>query len=169
MGNRLNKYERHIKEICDKHNIDIATFWHSGAIGINIWAADVIHKYIYIKGVIRTYAAYYSALHEIGHVLNEHKWALKNPRALVYTTYHKKGVRVPTTPAVLREIEAWDTALKLAKWWNRQAATRLLTQSSLNTYVNAHNDFHKKHFFVCIICEGDKYKKMGYKLVTECD
>lgn len=135
----MTKYEKHIRELCKEFNITIRF-----SPGQN--EASMLGKIIWINKTIKSVRTYVSALHEIGHVVNEYT-KNKNRWHKISVNYSRSNNEKNcfTSKYVMKcEINAWKTARKLAKWWDHSADKREL--SSLFTYVVGYNTSHKNLF-----------------------
>jgi hypothetical protein len=115
----MNKYERHIRDICEKNEIDLVATDKLINCG-----ASVMNSSVRLKMPIQTHADYAVALHEIGHVKNNQ----------LFDVFFAK--MVGNGPDTLRiEAQAWQWARTNSLLWNDEM--KRVVKVSYGTYVQA--------------------------------
>ena len=133
-----NKYERHIRKLCREHDIEIRYDRVENA-------ANMLSKIIWIKPSMKSVKSYVGALHEIGHIINEHDTIGDNWGKIVHNYKKVRREAFFTSKYIMKcEVDAWRTARKLAKWWN-PTGDRVAIECLL-TYMYSYNKCHKKPF-----------------------
>jgi hypothetical protein len=136
----MTKYERHIRDLCRLHRIKILY------LGRRSYSANIYYKKIYIRRKIKSVKPYVTALHEIGHVLNENPHGFKNLYRDIWNQSRSKKINFTSRYNLKCEIAAWKTALSIAKWWNPTAEK--LAVYALLTYISDYNVSHKEDFIM---------------------
>ena len=132
----MTKYERHIRQLCKEHGIKIQ-------YNRSDFSANPIGKIIWINRRLKSIKTYVSALHEIGHIINEPDAGNHIKRVLWQCDYGSFW-RV-SKHTFKMESMAWGTAKRLSKWWNFSADKVALV--NFMTYWRGYNSFHKKPFY----------------------
>lgn len=130
----MTKYEEHISDLCDLHKIKVQ---HSKSKPM----ANLLNKSVYINKDIRSIKTYFSALHEIGHVLNESHLIFQNVYRLLWNQNRGKNCVFVSKYRMQTETDAWKRAFDLAQWANFAADKEAVV--SLLTYVYGYNESHR--------------------------
>jgi hypothetical protein len=133
----MTKYQDHIHTLCRKYKIKIE---HTR----NDYSVDMLNKVIWIGKDIRTIKTYFGALHEIGHILNEHSHIHVNLNKVLWNQTRSKSNIFVSKYRMQTEVDAWKRAFELANWKNNIADK--LTVNCLFTYIYGYNHSHKKPF-----------------------
>ncbi len=134
----MNKYERHIKELCKKYRIEIRYTTKGNC-------ANQYSKIIWITKRIKSIKTYVGALHEVSHIINEHPFVNDNLFKVIWNNARSNNVDYYTSEYVMGiERDAWRTTKKLAKWWNETADRTAI--ECLLTYAYGYNKCHKRPF-----------------------
>ena len=143
---RMTKYEEHISDLCDLHKIKVQ---HSKSNN----SVNMLSKVVCINKDIRSIKTYFGALHEIGHIINEHQLIYYNINRLLWNQTRSKNCVFVSKYRMQTEIDAWKRAFDVAKWINFIADKE--TVLSLLTYVYGYNESHKS-----------PYKGIDNKIIT---
>ena len=133
----MTKYEDHVVQLCDKHDIKIRFNRSDNSV-------NMLTKTIWINRELRTVKTYFGALHEIGHVLNEHPLIYFNINRVLWNQSRSKNCIFVSKYRMQTEIDAWKQAYTISKW--RNFAADKLTVGCLSTYLYGYNMSHKKPF-----------------------
>ena len=133
----MSKFERHIRELCKKHDIEI-NYEKDGA------AANQYSKKIWISKSIKSIKTYIAALHEIGHVVNENPTIERDLNRIIWNNRRADTIYFTSKYVMECERRAWVTAIKLAKWWNPTAEK--IAVECLLTYAYSYNKSHNHPF-----------------------
>lgn len=130
----MTKYEEHIAELCSKHKIKIKRSRGDNAV-------NMLSKIIWINHNIRSVKTYFGALHEIGHVVNEHPLIYFNMNRVLWNQSRSKSCVFVSKYRMQTETDAWKRAFDLAQWANFVADKEAVV--SLLTYVYGYNESHR--------------------------
>jgi len=133
----MTKYEDHIAELCSKHKIKIQRSRNDNAV-------NMLDKIIWINHNIRSIKTYFGALHEIGHVVNEHPLIYFNMNRVLWNQSRSESCVFVSKYRMQTEVDAWKRAFDIAKWTNPTADKLAVT--CLFTYIYGYNESHKKPF-----------------------
>lgn len=133
----MTKYQKHINKLCKKY--DITIIYTSGD-----YSCDMLHSVIRIGKDIRSIKTYFSALHEISHIINESPLLHVNINKLLWTQNRNRSCIFASKFIMQAEVDAWKCAFKLAKWTNTTADR--LAVLCLFTYIHAYNQCHRIPF-----------------------
>lgn len=133
----MTKYQEHINSLCRKHKIKIE---HTR----NDYSADMFNKIVWIGSNIRTIKTYFGALHEIGHVVNEHQTININLNKVLWNQSRSESCWFVSKYRIQTEVDAWKRAFELAKWSSPVADK--LAVNCLFTYIYGYNHCHKKPY-----------------------
>lgn len=131
------KYMDHIRALCEEHDIKIIFRKTDNA-------ANMLSKLIWINPEIRTVKTYFGALHEIGHIVNEHPMIYYNMNRVLWNLSRSKSCVFVSKYRMKTEIDAWKYAHKTAKWTSHAADKQ--TVLCLLSYVHGYNKSHKQPF-----------------------
>lgn len=145
----MTKYEQHIQQLCEEHDIEINYVDRD-------YSCNIYFKQIWIRRSIRSVKTYITALHEIGHILNEHADRDKNLLRDAWNYRRNKKENFTTRYCMMKEIDAWRTAFSLAKWTNPTAIRKFII--GISSYLQSYDDCHKKPMNLDYVCE--RFRKL---------
>ena len=145
----MTKYERHIRALCKQHSIKI--YYVDRNFDCNIY-----HRKVSISRHIRSVKTYITALHEIGHVLNEGNCGYKNLWRDTWDAGRNKKIDFTSRYVLMKEIDAWRKAFELALKINQTATNHFIR--AIATYLESYDSCHKKPMSIDYVCKRFKKK-----------